>query len=223
MRASTSRNPVRVVGPAVAIALVATLSLGGCGSDADDAGGDAAAEPAAGAPAGAASAVETDVADVSEYTLTMDRMDRYFAAMANVERAMQNVPEEEREDVVDASGAVSIDDYAAALERNPAVRDAIRDAGLSAREFGLITMAYLQAGMASAEAVVEATVRRARPVVLTALAAVLAFIPLATDSFWGPMAYVLIGGTAVGTLVTLLFLPALYALFYRIKLETPAA
>jgi hypothetical protein len=150
MRASTSRTRVRVVGPAVAIALVTTLSLGGCGSGADDAGGDAAAEPAAGAPAGAASAVDADVADVSEYTLTMDRMDRYFAAMANVERAMQNVPEEEREDVVGASGAVSIDDYAAALERNPAVRDAIREAGLSAREFGLITMAYLQAGMASA-------------------------------------------------------------------------
>jgi multidrug efflux pump subunit AcrB len=76
--------------------------------------------------------------------------------------------------------------------------------------------------MSSADAVVEATVRRARPVVLTALAAVLAFIPLATDSFWGPMAYVLIGGTAVGTLVTLLFLPALYALFYRIRLAEGA-
>jgi multidrug efflux pump subunit AcrB len=76
----------------------------------------------------------------------------------------------------------------------------------------------LDAGMARAEAVVEATVRRARPVVLTALAAVLAFIPLATDSFWGPLAYVLIGGTAVGTLVTLLFLPALYAVFYRIRI-----
>ena len=81
----------------------------------------------------------------------------------------------------------------------------------------------LEAGMAHGDAVIEATVRRARPVVLTALAAVLAFIPLATDSFWGPLAYVLIGGTAVGTLVTLLFLPALYALFYRIRLDSPRA
>jgi multidrug efflux pump subunit AcrB len=81
----------------------------------------------------------------------------------------------------------------------------------------------LDAGLSRADAVVEATVRRARPVVLTALAAVLAFIPLATDSFWGPLAYVLIGGTAVGTLVTLLFLPALYALFYRIRLDGAAS
>ena len=64
--------------------------------------------------------------------------------------------------------------------------------------------------------VVEAVVRRARPVVLTALAAVLAFIPLTHDSFWGPLAYVLIGGVAAGTLITLLFVPALYALWYRL-------
>ncbi len=76
----------------------------------------------------------------------------------------------------------------------------------------------LEEGMARPQAVVEATVRRARPVVLTAIAAVLAFVPLATDSFWGPLAYVLIGGTLLGTLVTLVFLPALYALFYRIDL-----
>lgn len=151
MRASTRHTPVRVVGPAVAIALVASLSLAGCGSGADDAGGDAAAEPAAGGGAGdAASGAAQDIADVSEYTLTMDGMDRYFAAMGNVQEALKDVPEEEREGVVDAGGAVSIDDYAASLERNPAVRDAIREAGLSAREFALITMAYLQAGMASA-------------------------------------------------------------------------
>jgi multidrug efflux pump subunit AcrB len=54
-------------------------------------------------------------------------------------------------------------------------------------------------------------------VVLTALAAVLAFIPLALDTFWGPLAVVLIGGTAIGTLITLLFLPALAALVLRIR------
>lgn len=65
-------------------------------------------------------------------------------------------------------------------------------------------------------AVVEAAVRRARPVVLTALAAVLAFVPLTQDSFWGPLAYVLIGGVAGGTIITLLFVPALYALWFRL-------
>lgn len=71
-------------------------------------------------------------------------------------------------------------------------------------------------GMAPFNAVVEAAVQRARPVVLTALAAVLAFVPLTQDSFWGPLAYVLIGGVAVGTAISLLFVPALYALWFRI-------
>jgi multidrug efflux pump subunit AcrB len=73
------------------------------------------------------------------------------------------------------------------------------------------------AGMAPETALIEATVRRSRPVVLTALAAVLAFIPLALDTFWGPLAVVLIGGTAIGTLITLLFLPAFAALVLRIR------
>ncbi|MBV1882221.1 MAG: efflux RND transporter permease subunit [Pseudomonadales bacterium] len=71
-------------------------------------------------------------------------------------------------------------------------------------------------GMPAVEAVVEAAVRRARPVVLTAVAAVFAFVPLTFDSFWGPLAYVLIGGVAVGTVITILFVPALYALWFRL-------
>jgi multidrug efflux pump subunit AcrB len=74
------------------------------------------------------------------------------------------------------------------------------------------------AGMTASQAVVEATVRRARPVVLTALAAVLAFIPLTFSVFWGPLAYVLIGGTAIGTVLTLVFLPALYAVWFKVGL-----
>lgn len=74
-----------------------------------------------------------------------------------------------------------------------------------------------QAGMAPREAVIEAAVQRARPVMLTALAAAMAFIPLTQDSFWGPLAYVLIGGVALGTVITLLFVPALYALWFRIR------
>ncbi|MFU8878658.1 MAG: efflux RND transporter permease subunit, partial [Wenzhouxiangellaceae bacterium] len=70
----------------------------------------------------------------------------------------------------------------------------------------------LAEGQGRREAIVEAAVRRARPVVLTAAAAALAFVPLTFDSFWGPLAYVLIGGVIVGTAITLLFVPALYAL-----------
>jgi len=72
------------------------------------------------------------------------------------------------------------------------------------------------AGLDDYHAVVEATVQRARPVILTALAAILAFIPLTHSVFWGSMAYTLIGGTAAGTVLILLFLPALYAVWFKI-------
>jgi multidrug efflux pump subunit AcrB len=76
-----------------------------------------------------------------------------------------------------------------------------------------------EAGLAAFDAIVEAAVQRARPVVLTALAAALAFVPLTQDSFWGPLAYVLIGGVVVGTAITLLFVPALYALWVRVPIS----
>jgi multidrug efflux pump subunit AcrB len=72
-------------------------------------------------------------------------------------------------------------------------------------------------GLAPFDAVVEATVQRVRPVVLTALAAMLAFIPLTQSVFWGTLAYTLIGGTFAGTVLTLMFLPALYAIWFNIK------
>lgn len=72
-------------------------------------------------------------------------------------------------------------------------------------------------GLAPFDAVVEATVQRARPVVLTALAAILAFIPLTQSVFWGTLAYTLIGGTFAGTVLTLVFLPALYAIWFKIR------
>lgn len=74
-----------------------------------------------------------------------------------------------------------------------------------------------QEGLAPFQAVVEATVQRARPVLLTALAAVLAFIPLTHSVFWGTLAYTLIGGTLGGTAMTLIFLPAMYAIWFRIR------
>jgi len=72
-------------------------------------------------------------------------------------------------------------------------------------------------GMDPFHAVVEATVQRARPVLLTALAAILAFIPLTHSVFWGTLAYTLIGGTFGGTIMTLVFLPAMYAIWFKIR------
>jgi len=73
------------------------------------------------------------------------------------------------------------------------------------------------AGLDSWNAIVEATVRRFRPIVLTALAAVLAMIPLSRSVFFGPMAVAIMGGLVVATALTLLFLPALYAAWFRVK------
>jgi multidrug efflux pump subunit AcrB len=78
-------------------------------------------------------------------------------------------------------------------------------------------------GLDPYHAVVEATVQRSRPVILTALAAVLAFIPLTFSVFWGSLAFTLIGGTIGGTVLTLAFLPALYALWFRIRPARGAA
>ncbi len=78
----------------------------------------------------------------------------------------------------------------------------------------------IQAGEQPWEAIVNATLRRFRPIVLTALAAILGMVPLSTSNFWGPMAFTIIGGLLVATLLTVLFLPALYAAWFRVK---PAA
>jgi multidrug efflux pump len=67
------------------------------------------------------------------------------------------------------------------------------------------------------DAVIEATAHRFRPILLTAAAAILGMIPIAPTIFWGPMAYAIMGGLAVATLLTLVFLPALYVAWFRIK------
>jgi multidrug efflux pump subunit AcrB len=78
-----------------------------------------------------------------------------------------------------------------------------------------------RAGVPAWDAVVEAAVRRFRPIVLTAAAAVLAMIPLSRSVFWGPMAVAIMGGLVVATALTLLALPAMYAAWFRV--ERPAA
>jgi Cu/Ag efflux pump CusA len=79
------------------------------------------------------------------------------------------------------------------------------------------------AGSTRRVAIIEATVRRARPVILTALAAVLAMIPLSHSGFWGSMAVAIMGGLLVATVLTILFLPALYALWFSRTLDAGAA
>ncbi len=75
----------------------------------------------------------------------------------------------------------------------------------------------IKQGASRYDAVIDATVRRARPILLTAAAAILAMIPLTSSVFWGPMAIVIMGGLLVATLLTLLFLPALYAAWFKVK------
>jgi multidrug efflux pump len=79
------------------------------------------------------------------------------------------------------------------------------------------------AGIPAWDAIVESAVRRLRPIVLTAAAAVLAMIPLSRSVFWGPMAIAIMGGLIVATVLTLLALPAMYAAWFRVKRESPAA
>jgi multidrug efflux pump subunit AcrB len=88
----------------------------------------------------------------------------------------------------------------------------------------------IAAGHSAWDAIIDATVRRARPILLTAGTAIFAMIPLSRSVFWGPMAVALMGGLLVATALTLLFLPALYAAWFRVKrpadkpvlVETPA-
>jgi len=78
----------------------------------------------------------------------------------------------------------------------------------------------IAAGHAAWDAVIDATVRRARPILLTAGTAIFAMVPLSRSVFWGPMAVALMGGLLVATALTLLFLPALYAAWFRVKRPT---
>ena len=80
----------------------------------------------------------------------------------------------------------------------------------------------IAAGQQPWQAIIDATVRRARPVVLTAAAAVLAMVPLTRSVFWGPMAMAIMGGLVVATALTLVFVPALYAAFLRVQRDASA-
>lgn len=81
----------------------------------------------------------------------------------------------------------------------------------------------MHAGRSQFDAIVDSTVRRFRPIVLTAAAAILAMIPLTSSAFFGPMAVAIMGGLTVATVLTLLFLPALYAAWYRVRMPADKA
>jgi multidrug efflux pump len=81
----------------------------------------------------------------------------------------------------------------------------------------------IQSGRSRWEAVIEATVHRFRPILLTAAAAIFGMIPIAPTVFWGPMALAIMGGLAVATVLTLVFLPALYVAWFGIREDEPTA
>jgi hypothetical protein len=137
-----------------ALAILA-LSAGGCAGGDDDVDGvaldEAPAEQAA--PSG-----DADLADVTNYELTMDRVEKYFAATVNIGRAMQQMTPAERaafEQTEEQEQMPSLDDMADRISEHPAVESAVRDAGLSPREYGLVAYAMLQAGMAQAVAAMQ--------------------------------------------------------------------
>ena len=78
----------------------------------------------------------------------------------------------------------------------------------------------IESGVGASEAIIGSAVRRFRPIVLTASAAVLALIPLAGSPFWGPMAVAIMGGLIAATILTMTFLPALYALAFGVPAES---
>ena len=128
----------RVVGAATVIALLAA-----CADSADTV--DTAAAGTA-----ASSDQTTDLADITNYELRMEQVDKYFAAFRNIASAMQRMTPEQREQLDMDAGQTDLNGYVARLESQPEVNRAIRDAGLSAREFSLILWSMLQSGMASA-------------------------------------------------------------------------
>ena len=131
------------------------LALAACGKK------DAAPADSAGAPAAAASSAsgsskaDADLADVTNYRLSMDKIDKYIAAQRNIAAKMKSMTPAEREAVKarsenrNSDPNASLDDMARTIESEPVMNDAVRAAGLSAREFALITISMMQSAMAS--------------------------------------------------------------------------
>lgn len=139
------------------LAAAAMMALTACGGEGDtSASADDTSAPAA-TPAVSQQSAEV-IAPITEYRLTKDKVDRFFAVQENVATKMASLTPAERERVAanrgaESSGsAESVDDLARQFERVPPFRDAIRDAGLTTREYATLSLAMMQAGMALAVA-----------------------------------------------------------------------
>jgi hypothetical protein len=140
------------------LALASALVFAAACSKKDAAPADSAAAtsaaPTTSAPSGASSG-NADLADVQSYKLSMDKIDKYIAAQRALTAKMKSMSQAEREAVKarnESRGGdpnASLDDMARNIEREPVMNDAIRSAGLSAREFALITVSMMQTAMAS--------------------------------------------------------------------------
>jgi hypothetical protein len=133
----------RTILAAAALALAGTACSGGDAESGDSAVG--------GAPAAEAAGTGDDLADVSNYRLTMDKLDRYYDAQLAIARRVKDLTPEERAPLeqMESSANASLDDMASRLESHPATREGLREADISAREFATLTMAMVQAGMAA--------------------------------------------------------------------------
>ncbi|HEU4827652.1 MAG TPA: hypothetical protein VFT04_00520 [Gemmatimonadales bacterium] len=131
------------------ILAAAVLALAGTACAGDDA--ESADSAAGGAPAAEAPSSGDDLTDVSNYRLSMDKVDRYFDAQLAIARRIKDLSPEERAPLeqMESSANATLDDMARRMESHPATREGLREANISAREFSTLTMAMVQAGMAA--------------------------------------------------------------------------
>jgi hypothetical protein len=135
----------------IACAIALALTAAGCGGTKD--GTDTSAAVAS-TPVARNRSAEEDLADITKYKLSMDKIDKYIAAQRNIARKAAAMSPAEREamkakDDGDDSSNDNLDDMARKIESNPVMSAAVRDAGLSAREFAVITMSMMQSAMAA--------------------------------------------------------------------------
>ncbi len=125
----------------------AAMLLSACAkSDSAEAGDSSEGTSAAARSTPTSASADQDLSEVSNYTLTMPKVDKFYEAMRNAALAAKDLPEDQRGSFNAADG--SLNDYAANIERNAPMRKAIEKAGLSPKEFAVIMMATMQAGMA---------------------------------------------------------------------------
>ena len=134
------------------LALVAALAACAKGESGNAEAGDSASAAAAAAPAAGTTNAEADLADLSRYELSMDKVDRYYNAQRNVFRKAKDMSPAEREALAKSQQTgndANLDDMVRNVEQSPVMRDAVREAGLSAREYVMVSMALMQSMMAS--------------------------------------------------------------------------